>query len=162
MIYATYNPSKKGDNIIGFYSIEHNNVPKPNVIINKNQRDQIITYPGHFRVENNELIEIKDVGIEIKRRSLKYKQPKIKETLAPLEIDNFIYFTDSSFLSNLNLNLNLCSLMSEHTCFFWRYSKDVKAWTFSKLNKQDLVDVAEAFNKRREQKSRSFYGLLPE
>ena len=158
MFYATYNPNKKGDNIGGFYPLTHNDVPKPSIQITKKQRDDIINFPGHFRVESGKLTKIKDTRQELQRRQLNnFRKEASSKNQAPLVVGDYKYFVDSSFMDNLNLNLSLCSMVKNHSCQLWRISSS-DTWEFAEHNKQMLIDVAVAFNSRRENISNELYG----
>lgn len=159
MFYASYDPNKGGDNIRGFYPLNHPDVTKPSIQITQKQRDAIVKFPGHFRIEAGRLIQIKDTKKELQRRNLSNMRKEANaRNQAPLEFDGHKYFVDSAFLGNLNLNLNLCSLDKNHACFLWRQASDGK-WHFVEHDSQTLVELAKAFNSRREKISRELYGL---
>ena len=158
MFYATFDPNKQGDNIKGFYPLTSTDVPKPAVQITEKQRDNILKFPGHFRIESGRLIQLKDTKQELQRRQLNdFRKDAASKNKAPLVVKDFKYFVDSVFMDNLNLNLNVCSVDDKHKCSLWRINPE-GSWEFVEHDKQLLVEIAIAFNSRRESISKELYG----
>jgi len=161
MFYASYDVNKKGDNIKGFYPLTHPEIPKQCIQITEAQRDKVIRYPNHFRVESGRLIQIKDTRQELQRRRLSnIRKEANAKNKSPIIVGNLKYFVDSTFLGNLNLNLSVCSNLKGHVCSLWAVNSSGD-WEFIVHDKQMLIDVAVAFNSRRESISRELYGQSP-
>lgn len=119
--------------------------------------DAVRLTPMQYRIDAGRLARTGKDQVSAKSIAAGANAVKSRTTLMDdISIDGRTYCPDTTLFANVSLALGVCVLDQSHTIKLW--CKDASnTWTFLDHDMLMLVELAKAFNQRREEVSQSIY-----
>lgn len=159
MPFVHFNPEiTNRSNIRGIYTIE-SRAKNPYVSISEKQLQEVKKDPNRFAVVDGKL-ELVDEHFSnfTKAKAISIERKQAKQRInKDLEVGNYIYVPDSAFQQNISLLLGIHAMDSEYVSRLWCRERESNEWRFIDHNGQMILEIAKAFNERREQTSELLY-----
>lgn len=159
MYYAHYN--KETGVIKGVFDTEvHDLIPEPKVLVDPRLRNKILLRPNQYAVKSGKISKIADTS-SIQRGVAAGRQKKLyaNKVIDLLLVNGMQYPANTTAQQNIILNLSIMQHRPEHKVKIWCQDTE-SVWSFKEHGLEELLDIAVAFNSRREELSTELYSLI--
>lgn len=160
MHYLTYIPEKTDSTNITKITTNEQTAVEPYVSVTPDEYRRFQQNPNNYVVKDGKLQVIErslSNLTKVKGQNVHRKQIA-SEIGSNIEIGGMTYSVDAAFQNNLTLVLGIQAGDPDYTARFWCY--DGTGWVFADHNHNACLDLAKAFNERREQLSHELYKKL--
>jgi hypothetical protein len=160
MYYLTYDPDKTGSTNITKISTTRQKAVEPFVEVSADLYKRFHNNPNNYVVKDGRLQAIErslSNLTKVKGQNVHRKQIA-NEIGSQLEVGGYTYNINSAFQNNLTLILGIQAGDSDYVARLWCHNGT--DWVFRDHSHEDTLQVAKAFNERREQLSQQLYEKL--
>ena len=159
MPFLHYNPDiTNRSNVRGIYTTQ-DRAKKPFIQISEHQLAKFKEDPNQYTVVGGKL-ELVDEQFSnfTKAKAINIERKQAKQTIiASLEVGNYVYTPDAAFQQNISMLLGIHAMDSEYVSRLWCKDLDSDTWSLIDHSGQMILEIAKAFNERREQISELLY-----